>query len=327
MRELATHPVADLLPDMTAEEFEALKTSIREHGQEMPVLLLHGQILDGWHRYRACLELGIEPVTKEIDTADPLGLVFTLNIHRRHLDRGQIAMIAANATVRGNKGGRPAKNKQPSDYPSFSDGFASAQEAADAAGVSRASVSDAIAVLEFDEECGANLAGQVESGERSLWNAHAYVQKERKRLAQQQRAVEKLSVPTPLPPIRTPDPDREYTNYSEENLAAGEKYADLNYSPVGEAFQEYIDQQDPVKLRQVSWSGDVGRATANIVSTWNSLNGIARDKRARDWEMLPEEQEFIDVLRRIAKEASKQFRAGVMVYLEPAKLVVEGDHE
>ena len=139
MTEISTHPLANLLPDMTAEEYEGLRASIKEHGQEVPILLLNGQILDGRHRYRACCDLGIEPVTKEIDAKDPLRLVFTLNLQRRHLDKGQVAMIAAKVTVRGNKGGRPAKNKQPPDYPSFSDGFASAQEAADAAGVSRTS--------------------------------------------------------------------------------------------------------------------------------------------------------------------------------------------
>jgi hypothetical protein len=93
--------------------------------------------------------------------------------------------------------------------------------------------------------------------------------------------------------------------------------------PGAEEFQEYIDRQDPVKVRQGSWGSDVGRATANIVSTWNSLTGIARDKRAEDWELLSEEQEFIDTLRRVAKEASRRFRRGVVVYLDPAQLVVK----
>jgi hypothetical protein len=78
--------------------------------------------------------------------------------------------------------------------------------------------------------------------------------------------------------------------------------------PGAEEFQDYIDRQDPVKVRQVSWGSDIGRATANIVSTWNSLKGIAKDKRADEWETLPEEQEFIDELRRVAKEASQCFR-------------------
>jgi ParB-like chromosome segregation protein Spo0J len=63
MKPVSVHPLANLLPDMTAEEYEGLKASIKERGQEVPILLLNGQILDGRHRYRACLDLGIEPVT------------------------------------------------------------------------------------------------------------------------------------------------------------------------------------------------------------------------------------------------------------------------
>jgi hypothetical protein len=164
-------------------------------------------------------------------------------------------------------------------------------------------------VLEFDEECGASLAGQVERGERSLWNAHAYVRHERARLEQHQRAIKKLSSPAPLPPIHTPDARGEYRSHAEESLAEGEKYADLTRMPGAEEFQEYIDRQDPVKVRQVSWGSDVGRATANIISTWNSLKGIAKDKRADDWDTLPAEQEFIDALREVARDASKRFRS------------------
>lgn len=80
MNKLNLHPVAELLPNMSTEEYEGLKASIREHGQEVPILLLHGQIIDGRHRYLACQELGIDPIITEIDTADPLGLVFTLNL-------------------------------------------------------------------------------------------------------------------------------------------------------------------------------------------------------------------------------------------------------
>jgi hypothetical protein len=133
MKQLNIHPIADLMPSMSTEEYEGLKASIRERGQKVPILLLHGQILDGRHRYRACQELGIDPIITEIDTSDPLGLVFTLNLRRRHLRKDQIAMLAAKLTERGNKGGRPAKDKTRENSP----GFQSAQAAADAAGVDR----------------------------------------------------------------------------------------------------------------------------------------------------------------------------------------------
>jgi hypothetical protein len=143
------------------------------------------------------IELGIEPLATEIDTRDPLALVFTLNIHRRHLDTGQIAMLAAKVTERGNKGGRPAKNITVKSFNSFP----STRAAAAAAGVAHSYISEAVAVLEFDEECGGSLADQVKSGERPLWDAYRHVLRERERLSKKAKAqaeVEKLSEPLPV---------------------------------------------------------------------------------------------------------------------------------
>jgi hypothetical protein len=115
------------------------------------------------------------------------------------LDKGQVAMIAAKVTER-RKGGRPGQDRKLSEIESFP----SASDAAKAAGVSVGAVSEAIDVLEFDEECGASLAKQVERGERSLWNVHAYVRHERERLQQHQRAIKKLSSPLRLCHPSTP---------------------------------------------------------------------------------------------------------------------------
>lgn len=52
----------NLLPDLTAEEYQRLKESIKEHGVLVPVsICAHtGRILDGNHRVRACNEIGID---------------------------------------------------------------------------------------------------------------------------------------------------------------------------------------------------------------------------------------------------------------------------
>lgn len=41
-----THPLADLIPQMSAEEYEGLRDDIREHGLLEPVTLFEGKILD-----------------------------------------------------------------------------------------------------------------------------------------------------------------------------------------------------------------------------------------------------------------------------------------
>lgn len=51
------HPIAELLPPMTAAEFEALKLDIEANGLRDPIAIFEEKILDGRHRYRACAEL------------------------------------------------------------------------------------------------------------------------------------------------------------------------------------------------------------------------------------------------------------------------------
>ena len=55
------HPVPQLFPGMTDKEFAELKASISRDGQLQAIVTDGNEILDGRHRFRACLELGIEP--------------------------------------------------------------------------------------------------------------------------------------------------------------------------------------------------------------------------------------------------------------------------
>lgn len=59
---------ADVMPDMSDEEFDALKRSIEEDGLKHPIEVTEdGVIVDGHHRFKACRELGIEPETKVVE--------------------------------------------------------------------------------------------------------------------------------------------------------------------------------------------------------------------------------------------------------------------
>jgi ParB-like chromosome segregation protein Spo0J len=55
------HPLAERFPLLSDERFEQLKNSIATQGLQRPVEIYEGMILIGRHRYRACIELGIEP--------------------------------------------------------------------------------------------------------------------------------------------------------------------------------------------------------------------------------------------------------------------------
>ena len=90
------------LPDLQPAEFEALKASIRDHGQLEPVVVsagpaCAGEIGDGHHRQRACAELGIEcerqPRRFATEVEFRLYQVET-NVKRRQLTVGQRIQVA-----------------------------------------------------------------------------------------------------------------------------------------------------------------------------------------------------------------------------------------
>lgn len=97
MKQYPIHPAADAFPKMGEEEFAALKADIQEHGQHDPVIIYEGEVLDGRHRYRACVELGIDPSVIVVDAhsigGDPFDYVWSCNFHRRHLTTSQRAMV------------------------------------------------------------------------------------------------------------------------------------------------------------------------------------------------------------------------------------------
>lgn len=90
-----THPHANVMPAMTAGEFQALKADILENGQHETIKLFDGKILDGRHRYQACRELDIQPKIENWSGTNSLEYVLSVNLQRRHLTESQRAMAAA----------------------------------------------------------------------------------------------------------------------------------------------------------------------------------------------------------------------------------------
>ncbi|MBA7543992.1 hypothetical protein ES705_36337 [subsurface metagenome] len=86
------------MPDMAPDQFAALKEDIKERGVLTPIDIDEdGNLLDGHHRYRACLELGITeyPVTIRPGLSEENKRMFARksNMMRRHLTRKQIREI------------------------------------------------------------------------------------------------------------------------------------------------------------------------------------------------------------------------------------------
>jgi hypothetical protein len=96
--ELRIHPAANIFPRMEPEAYKALVEDIRKNGQQESCVFYEDQLLDGRNRWNACQELGIEPHECMIETSpdfDPLAYVLSANLHRRHLNPAQQAMVAA----------------------------------------------------------------------------------------------------------------------------------------------------------------------------------------------------------------------------------------
>jgi hypothetical protein len=59
------HEVCSLFPGMTDDEFRELSFDIAKHGVLEPIWVHSGQIIDGRHRYRAAMAMGIQFETRE----------------------------------------------------------------------------------------------------------------------------------------------------------------------------------------------------------------------------------------------------------------------
>ena len=178
------HPLADVVPPMTNEEYEELKDDIKTHGLREPITLHEGKVIDGKHRYRACVELGIEPDTRELSgQGTPLQYIISENVKRRHLTVGQRAALAVEL--------RPLIEKDMDDHPNIrvrSQGTRpqSVRSAADYVKVHPVSVEAYAAVANKAPD----LAKEVRAGEKPLWTAHREMQ------AREPKSERRIRIPT-----------------------------------------------------------------------------------------------------------------------------------
>jgi ParB-like chromosome segregation protein Spo0J len=147
------HPVAALFPMLAADELQALADDIFVRGLLHPIVLdADGRILDGRNRYAACNLTGVDPSFVTYDGPDPDGYALAVNVARRNLSKGQIAIVAARAR-------RLTGQTQ--------------QQAAAGYSISKPSVTHADVVLDHAPD----LADQVLDGALSLNDAYAEARK------------------------------------------------------------------------------------------------------------------------------------------------------
>src|SRR6266536_1562639 len=83
--DLQPHPLALQFRPFTDDEFADLVADITANGQHLPIMLYEGKVLDGWHRYQACIKAGVRPRGEQYTGSDPAAYVRSVNAHRRHL--------------------------------------------------------------------------------------------------------------------------------------------------------------------------------------------------------------------------------------------------
>jgi ParB-like chromosome segregation protein Spo0J len=169
------HPVCNFFPEMQPDEYRSLVEDIAKNGQLNPIWTYKGQIIDGRHRYRACLQMGIAPRFQEWTGQGSLtAFVVSLNLHRRNLSTSQRAAIAVEVKQQlevetreklkasGKKGNLIAGNRRPKEagplpnlvkaQPEDEPARDSTAEAAKLSDVSKASVITAVAIKKADPE-------------------------------------------------------------------------------------------------------------------------------------------------------------------------------
>lgn len=235
--ELSLHPLCTLFPRLTGQEFESLKNDIRENGLREPIIIHDGMILDGGNRYRACIEIGIEPGVMKFGGGNLVSYVISANLHRRHLTPGQQAAIVASAQDWANSQGRGGDRKS---NQSQAVDFDTVEKRSAASGASRVTQMKADKVAKADPE----LAKKVGHGEISLPKALKSISPQKDTESQEPEYTELDQIKDEL--SGTYETIRELTeekNKLLDSLAAGQ----LPEDEIVTAEQTMIDLRDEIK--------------------------------------------------------------------------------
>lgn len=103
------HPVAEIFPLLDEPGLVDLADDIKANGLREAIWLHRdGRIVDGRNRFQACTLAGVEPTFRTYEGTDTdLGaFVVSLNLHRRHLDESQRAIVAGKIATLAHGGDR-----------------------------------------------------------------------------------------------------------------------------------------------------------------------------------------------------------------------------
>src|SRR4029077_8328815 len=174
---------------------------LKQCGLSTPIVVYEDKILDGRNHDRGCIEAEVTPRYVEYTGSDPLGFILSANLHRRHLDTGQRAMIASKLATMKWGGDRTSEEQRlnlalaPSEAASPASTDITLKQAANRLQVSRASAVKANAIA----KAAPDIAAQVEAGKLSLNEAATKAGIKSKAKPSKPSHSKTLSAPAPAP--------------------------------------------------------------------------------------------------------------------------------
>jgi N6-adenosine-specific RNA methylase IME4 len=179
------HPAAILFPMLPPDELQALADDIKTNGLQQPIVMFGAQLLDGRNRWKACELAGVEPKVRDWSGESPTAFVISVNVKRRHLTPGQLAVVAVEALPLFEEEAKKRQGKRSDISPKLgeSERGKAAEKAAEAVGASRSYVEQVKAIREVAPE----LVEKIKTGEIKITEAARQVKRD-----EVSRAVEPL---------------------------------------------------------------------------------------------------------------------------------------
>jgi ParB-like chromosome segregation protein Spo0J len=259
------HELSKAYPPMSEDNFQDLKDSIEVVGLLDPITIYEDKVIDGWHRYTACLAVSTPHTEVDLpDDVDPIDFVRAKNgKSRRHMTPSQLALseVSINAwAFRGNPKSLLGKDLK------------SAKEMAEKVGVSVSTIERAKEVISKGSD---EVIDAVKTGKVSVKKAASVT-----KLPKEKQVKALTEPPEPKPSIldgNTPD---------DEELKANE----LAMKADMDAITKLLESDD---------------ALATAYKDIKRLNHLVAQKDVRIASIMREKSECIKLCQSLQKENDK----------------------
>ena len=259
------HPLSSAFPAMSEEKFQELKDDIEVNGVFNPITIYEGMVIDGWHRYKAANDLGMDCPEAELDEwIDPRDFSIAQNKNRRHITMAQLA-IATTDVFKWNPAGRPNNTVLRTGLNKTT------AELAKLSGVSETTIEKAKSVLKNASE---EVKEAVKSGKIGLSKAKAISKLPKEKQA---GAINKaLPKEAPEKPILT-----QYYGPEEEELKANELAAEADREWINKLLESDDGLKDAhTEIKRLNFL--VAQKDARIAALMTEKNEAIKDaKRAQ----------------------------------------------